>query len=301
MLRGVGTVIQGLCSLGSRDESFVTVKLDPPPFLGGVFLSRYTGTTTATTASTNSTTETTATTKAIDTAEESHTAASTRETQCRRQPEGVGLHQGESQTHPPSGNLEMETVKRKTQDIPLQADKEAETEMTALPLVATEETVVMGTVQRAVAAGTAAKIETAMMMMRMKSPDTVAWEQAAHHQAKKGTPPRKTKLLRQKNCRAKNTGKTGTPAIQPPAKGASRRKAKMPRHKFPGFLQAKAQYTGPCLRAAIWYPSVDRKKPSTVPSSYPQEGSRDRKHYKTWAIRTGHGNGHTRQEERDTW
>ena len=23
--------------------------------------------------------------------------------------------------------------------------------------------------------------------------------------------------------------------------------------------------------------------------------------YKTWAIRTGHGNGHTRQEERDAW
>ena len=35
---------KGLCPLGSRDEgSFVTVKLDPPPFLGGVPLSRYTG------------------------------------------------------------------------------------------------------------------------------------------------------------------------------------------------------------------------------------------------------------------
>ena len=35
---------KGLCPLGSRDEgSFVTVKLDPPAFLGGVPLSRYTG------------------------------------------------------------------------------------------------------------------------------------------------------------------------------------------------------------------------------------------------------------------
>ena len=59
-------------------------------------------------------------------------------------------------------------------------------EMTALPLmvtkgtmvtertVVTEGTVVMGTVQRAVAVGTTAKIETATMMMRKKSPDTVA-------------------------------------------------------------------------------------------------------------------------------
>ena len=58
----------------------------------------------------------------------------------------------------------------------------------------------------------------------------------------------------------KNTGKTGTPATQPPAKGASKRKAKKPHRKYPGFLQAQAQYTGPCLRAAIWYPNVDRKK-----------------------------------------
>ena len=72
--------------------------------------------------------------------------------------------------------------------------------MTALPLVVTEGTVVMGTVQRAVAAGAAAKIETATMMMRMKSPDAVAQEQAACCQAKRGMPPWKTKLLRQKNC-----------------------------------------------------------------------------------------------------
>ena len=68
----------------------------------------------------------------------------------------------------------METVKRKTLHIPLQADKEAEMEMTALPLVVTMGTVVMGTVQRAVVYGTTAKIKTVMMMMGMKSPDTVA-------------------------------------------------------------------------------------------------------------------------------
>ena len=35
---------KGLCPLGSRDEgSFVAVKLDPPPFLDGVPLSRHTG------------------------------------------------------------------------------------------------------------------------------------------------------------------------------------------------------------------------------------------------------------------
>ena len=60
---------------------------------------------------------------------------------------------------------------------------------------------------------------------------------------------------------AKNTGKTGTPVAQPPGKGASKRKGKKPRRKFPGFLQAQVQYTGPCPRKAIRYPNVDRKKP----------------------------------------
>ena len=60
---------------------------------------------------------------------------------------------------------------------------------------------------------------------------------------------------------AKNTGKKGIPAIQPPAKGASKRKGKKPRRKYLGFLQAKAQYTGPCLRKAVRYPNIDRKKP----------------------------------------
>ena len=60
---------------------------------------------------------------------------------------------------------------------------------------------------------------------------------------------------------AKNTGKTGTPVAQPPGKGASKRKGKKPRRKFPGFLQARVQYTGPCLRKAVRYPNVSRKKP----------------------------------------
>ena len=35
---------KGLCPLGSRaEDSFVTVKLEPPPFLDGVPLSWYTG------------------------------------------------------------------------------------------------------------------------------------------------------------------------------------------------------------------------------------------------------------------
>ena len=59
----------------------------------------------------------------------------------------------------------------------------------------------------------------------------------------------------------KKTGKKGTPAPQPPAKGAVKRKGKKPRHKFPGFLQVGAQYTGPCLRKAMQYPNVNRKKP----------------------------------------
>ena len=53
----------------------------------------------------------------------------------------------------------------------------------------------------------------------------------------------------------------GTPATQPPAKGANKRKEKKPRRKFPRILPDKAQYTGPCLRKAIRYPNMDRKKP----------------------------------------
>ena len=60
---------------------------------------------------------------------------------------------------------------------------------------------------------------------------------------------------------AKNPRKAKTPAVQTPAKVANKRKTKKPRRKYPGFLQAQAQYTGPCLRKAIRYPNVDRKKP----------------------------------------
>ena len=60
---------------------------------------------------------------------------------------------------------------------------------------------------------------------------------------------------------AKSTRRMGTPATQPPAKGANKRKGKKPHRKFLGILPDKVQYTGPCLRKAIRYPNVDRKKP----------------------------------------
>ena len=53
----------------------------------------------------------------------------------------------------------------------------------------------------------------------------------------------------------------GAPPPQPPAKGANKRKGKTPRRKLLGFLQDGAQYTGPCLRKAMRYPKVNRKKP----------------------------------------
>ena len=59
----------------------------------------------------------------------------------------------------------------------------------------------------------------------------------------------------------KRTEKTGAPPSQPPAKGANKRKGKTPRRKFPGFLKDGAQYTSPCLRKAMRYPKVNRKKP----------------------------------------
>ena len=59
----------------------------------------------------------------------------------------------------------------------------------------------------------------------------------------------------------KRTEKMGTPPSQPPAKGANKRKGKTPCRKFPGFLQVGAQYTCPCLRKAMRYPQVNRKKP----------------------------------------
>ena len=45
-----------------------------------------------------------------------------------------------------------------------------------------------------------------------------------------------------------------------PAKRGGR-KQKTPRRRFPMVMQADAQYTGPCLRTAMRYPVVNRKKP----------------------------------------
>ena len=80
---------------------------------------------------------------------------------------------------------------------------------------------------------------------------------------------------------AKNIRKTGTPAVPPPAKGANKRKAKKPHCKYPRFLQAQAQYTGP---GAIYRPLPEesdavpergQKEASTVPSPNPQAGCRE--------------------------
>ena len=58
---------------------------------------------------------------------------------------------------------------------------------------------------------------------------------------------------------AKRPGKKLIPKKTPAKHGG--RKQKTPRRKFPMFLQADAQYTGPCVRTAMRYPVVDRKKP----------------------------------------
>ena len=63
--------------------------------------------------------------------------------------------------------------------------------------MATEGTVVMVTVPRAMAVGTAARMETVTMTTGMRSPNTVAWGHAAHRQAKREMPPQKTRRLRQ--------------------------------------------------------------------------------------------------------
>ena len=171
----------------------------------------------ATTTSTNSTTGAPATTKATDAARESHTTP----TPGRKTPPG-------GETDPsPNENL-------KTQDIPLQADKEAGMGMTVLPLVVTEETMAMkgtrvtkgtmvmertmvmgrtvvtvGTVQRAMAVGTTARMGTVMVTMGMRSPGTVTEGHVACHQAKRGMPPQKTRHLRQKKYRQRTPERRG--------------------------------------------------------------------------------------------
>ena len=58
---------------------------------------------------------------------------------------------------------------------------------------------------------------------------------------------------------AKKPGKKPIPKKTPAKRGG--RKQKTPRRKFPMHLQADAQYTGPCLRMAMRYPVVNRRKP----------------------------------------
>ena len=58
---------------------------------------------------------------------------------------------------------------------------------------------------------------------------------------------------------AKGPGKKLVPKKTPAKCGG--RKQQTPRRKFPMFLQADAQYTGPCMRTAMRYPVVNRKKP----------------------------------------
>ena len=57
---------------------------------------------------------------------------------------------------------------------------------------------------------------------------------------------------------AKKPGKKLIPKKTPAKRG---RKQKTPRRKYPMHLQADAQYTGPCVRTAMRYPVVNRKKP----------------------------------------
>ena len=66
-------------------------------------------------------------------------------------------------------------------------------------------------------------------------------------------PPRRTRLLRQKKDRKRTPERRGP---QPPS-----HLAKVQARGKERFLQAKAQYTSPCLRKAVRYPNIDRKKP----------------------------------------
>ena len=127
--------------------------------------------------------------------------------------------------------------------------------MTALPLVVTEETVVtkgtmvtertmvtegtvvMGTVRRAVAVGATARMETVMMTMGMESQNS-GLGACSTPSSQKGDASMEDQMSQAEEIPAKNTGKTGTLVAQPPSKGASERKGKKPRCKFPGFLQA---------------------------------------------------------------
>ena len=174
----------------------------------------------------------------------------------------------------------MGTVKRKTRDIPLQADKKAETEMTALPLlvtegiVVTEGTVVMGMVQRAVAVGMTAKTETVTMMMRKKSPNTVAWEHAACRRAKRGMPPWKIKLHRQKNHRRTTLERQGPQPSDQLPKVQTRGKERSLIASI-GIPPGPGAIYRPLSEESDTVPERGQKEASTVPSPYPQEGRRE--------------------------
>ena len=126
--------------------------------------------------------------------------------------------------------------------------------------VVTEKVVGVRMAQKAMTTGATIKAGTITVMMEMKNPNTVVWGHAACRPAKERMPPQKNRHPRQRSHRKKKT-EEGAPPPQPPAKGANKRKGKTPRRKFPGFLKDGAQYTGPCLRKAMRYPKVNRKKP----------------------------------------
>ena len=108
-------------------------------------------------------------------------------------------------------------------------------------------------------------------------------------------PPPKNKHPRQEEPPRKKT-EEGAPPPQPPAKGANKRKGKTPRRKFPGFSRMELSIPDPCLRKAMRYPKVNRKKP--VLYLHPIHKAVARKEaLQNVATRTGHGSGHMRQEE----
>ena len=59
----------------------------------------------------------------------------------------------------------------------------------------------------------------------------------------------------------KENREDGDPTLPTTCQGSKQEKGEDTRHKFPGFLQDGAQYTGPCLRKAMRYPKVNRKRP----------------------------------------
>ena len=98
------------------------------------------------------------------------------------------------------------------------------------------------------------------MTMGMRSPNTVPRGMQHAIQPKGGCLHGRPDISGRRNT-GKEHRQDGDSVTQPPGKGVSKRKGKKPHRKFPGFLQVGAQYTGPCLRKAVQYPNVSRKKP----------------------------------------